>query len=58
MIFGKLYHLDYATIYNSKFQIVKKIIKLKEIGIDYKGNLLINNNNDFIYFHDGSLNNI
>ena len=58
VIFGKLYHFDYATIYNSKFQIIKKEIKLEDKGIDYEGNLLINSNDDFIYYYDGELNKI
>jgi hypothetical protein len=57
VIFGKLYHFDHATIYNSKFQIIKKDIKMKDIGIDYKGNLLINSNDDFIYHYEGDFNN-
>jgi len=58
VIFGKLYQSDYATIYNSKFQIIKKEIKLKEKGIDYKGNLLINSNDDFLYNYVGLSNEI
>ena len=59
VIFGKLYQFDYATIYDSKFQIIKKEIKMKDIGIDYKGNLLINSNDDFIYYYnDEGLNTI
>ena len=54
MIFGKLYRFDYATIYNSNFQIIKKEIQLKDKGIDYTGNLLINNNDDFIYYDEQS----
>ena len=57
VIFGKLYHFDHATIYNSKFQIIKKDIKMKDIGIDYEGNLLINSNDDLIYHYDGGFNN-
>lgn len=40
-------------IYDSKFQIIKKNIKMKDREIDYEGNLLINSKDDFIYHHDG-----
>jgi hypothetical protein len=30
---------------------------MKDIGIDYKGNLLINSNDDFIYHYEGDFNN-
>ena len=62
VIFGKLYRYDHALIYNSNFQIVKKAINMgpnhrnNDPIIDYEGTLLINNNDDFIYYYDGNLN--
>ena len=57
VIFGKLYHFVHASIYNSKFQIEKKCIKMgPDKGIDYEGKFLINNNDDFIYYNDEKLN--
>ena len=56
MIFGYLYHYEHASIYNSKFQIVKKNINMgpnykdQNSIIDYKGILLINDSDDFIYY--------
>ena len=61
VIFGKLYHYEHASIYNSKFQMVKKSINMgpknkdKNSIIDYKGILLINDNDDFIYYYEGKL---
>lgn len=61
VIFGKLYHYEHASIYDSKFQMVKKSINMgpknkdKNSIIDYKGILLINDNDDFIYYYEGKL---
>ena len=61
MIFGYLYHYEHASIYNSKFQIVKKNINMgpnykdQNSIIDYKGILLINDSDDFIYYYEGKL---
>ena len=62
VIFGKRYNFDYASIYNSKFEIIKQCINMgpnhKEITsiINYKGTLLINEKDDLIYYNDDNLN--
>ena len=62
VIFGKLYIFDHASIYNSKFEIIKKCINMgpnhkEETSIiNYEGVLLINEKDDLIYYNEGILN--
>ena len=61
VIFGKLYIYDHASIYNSKFQIIKNNINMgpnhkeETSRINYEGTLLINDKDDLIYYKDGIL---